>query len=163
MTMPVWRLSAIVFGVAVVVGVVLAGIVGTGSAAGPVAPAPFGSPESAWSNPDGSAIVAAMPDRVGVSTLDGGVLRNSDGSAVTAPFGDEARGTLSEADAATQRQEVHRLQIEDACRRGVRVPIGAGGGGATMEESQANAKNALAKAIADNGGQPTRSACGITP
>ena len=154
-----FRLSAIVFSAAAVVGVVLLGVVGSGGAAGRPTPLPFGSPESTWSNADGSPIVDLMPERVGVSTLDGGVLRNSDGSVVTHPFGDEFRGTISEAEAASQRDEVRRLQLEDACRRGVQVPIGAGGGGATMEESQANAKAALAKAIAENGGKSTRSAC----
>ena len=102
-----------------------------------------------------------MPERVGVATLDGKLLTNADGSPVTAPFGDRARGTISDADAAAQGAAVEEMQRLDACRRGVRVPVSAEvtGSDLTLEQAAAKASAALAKAIAANGGALTKAAC----
>lgn len=154
------RLSAMVFCGAVVTGLIALALINSrGTAAESPTPLPLGAPESTWTTSNGIPILALIPDRVAVSTIDGGTLRQPDGSPVTAPFGDEMRGTISSAEADRQRQAVQRAQLSDACDRGVKVPVGAGGSGATLEESQRNAAANLAKALASNGGKSYRDAC----
>lgn len=125
-------------------------------------PLPFGADPSTWQDSQGRPIVELMPQRVGVATLDGGILRDSAGNPVTVPFGAVARGDVSsdaadaETDAALKRQRL------DACQRGLQVPLGveASGTGLTAEQAAAKSEAALKAAIAANGGMSTRSACG---
>ena len=122
-------------------------------------PLPFGSPDSAWVDANGVARVDLVPTRMGVSAYDGTILKDAQGQPVTVPFGDEMRGEITHAVAEAQRISVGKLETADACRRGIGVAISVTTTGASQAESIANGKAALAKAIAQNGGRATKSAC----
>ena len=126
----------------------------------PSGPRPFGSPDNTWATANGVAIVSLAPTRAGVSTYDGNLLLDAQGQPVTVPLGDEMRGEITVAAADAQRDSAGRLQLADACRRGIEVAISVTSTGASEAESIANGRTALAKAIAQNGGRATRSACG---
>lgn len=109
---------------------------------------------------DRSEALDRMPDRVLVSTLDGGILRRADGTPVTVPVGQLQRGEITRAEADRQFADIDRLQRLDACLRGVEIPVSVSVEGAfTHEEIHALAKTALADAITANGGRRTESAC----
>lgn len=154
------RLGLITFLLACAIALIVMQLLGHGSAASQT-PAAFGSPPQSWQDASGQPIVALMPERTGVSTLDGRLLMNPDGTPVTAPFGDEARGEISETQAQAQMADALRLQTADACKRGLQVPVGAEttGTGLTAEQAAAQSIAALAKAVAANGGRTTKPAC----
>jgi hypothetical protein len=154
------RLSLAAFVVAGLISLLVTALVSRGTGANQ-SPQPFGAAPQAWENSNGQPIVGLMPDRSPVLAADGQPLTNSDGTLVTAPFGDAARGVLSQSEADAQFADVVRLQQEDACKRGLTVPVGAevSGTGLSAEEAAQVARTALEKAVAANGGSKTTSAC----
>lgn len=152
------RAVAIVLVLATAIGIFVASA--TQSTGARQEPLPFQAAEESWTDSTGRPIVGLMPDRVPVSTLDGQLLRNADGSLVTAPLGDVARGEISEEAADAQTKAALELQRADACRRGLKVPVGASAtGSGTIEDAIAAAKAARLEAIAKNGGSEVVSAC----
>jgi hypothetical protein len=123
------------------------------------APLPFGSPQSTWVDASGAVVVELVPARAGVVAYDGAVLKDAQGKPVTVPLGDQMRGEITEAAATAQLAAIEKLQLADACRRGIEVALSVATTGASAAESIANGKAALAKAIAQNGGRTTKSAC----
>lgn len=143
-----------------IVAIFAVGAVAFASDRGSVDPLPFGSDPAEWTNADGTLNEALVPGRAPVSTFDGGLLMHADGSPVTVPQGERYRGEISEEEAERQFAEVERMQREDACRRGVEVPLSASVSGAqTMEEQIELANKKLEQAIKANGGRKTVSAC----
>lgn len=144
-----------------VIALMCAGIIAVASAGGESArdPLPFGTPPAQWTAPDGSEIVDLLPERGGVATLDGGVLTDGDGTPITVPLGDLARGELGPDEADAQFARAMLLQARDACERGIGAPISASAGGETMEEAIAASERMIEKAIAANGDSRTVDAC----
>lgn len=125
-----------------------------------IGPLPSGADPAEWTSAEGALNEALVPARAPVATFDGGLLMHADGSPVTAPQGERYRGEISEEKAERQLAEVERLQREDACRRGVEVPLSVEVSGAqTMDEQIGLANRKLEQAIKANGGRKTVSAC----
>lgn len=146
---------------ALVVAAVCAGAIAVATAGGEGAidPLPFGTLPAAWTAPSGTEIVALMPERGSVSTIDGQMLTNDDGTPVTVPLGDLARGEITDAEADSQYAQAMRLQARDACERGIGAPLSASAAGDTMAEAIAESQRILKEAIAANGGRRTVDAC----
>ena len=135
-------------------GSAISAIVGAGGPALPV-----GADPGRYTAVDGTPVASLVPTRAPVLTLDGQPLLTAAGAQVTVPLGDAVRGEISEGVAEAQRRTADRLQREDACKRGIEIPIAVTVSGATEAESKALAGKALAEAVARNGGRKTVSAC----
>lgn len=160
MKLTIPRLSLAAFVTAALASTLGVALLGTGTAA-QQSPMPFGSPPSTWQDSNGQPIVGVMPDRSPVLALDGQPLNDGSGQPVTAPLGDLARGTITVEQAEKEFGKAMRAQQEDACKRGLVVPVGAetSGTGLSAEQAAQVAREALVKAVAANGGRTTKRAC----